>query len=263
MQDSMLRFAANISFLYKELPFLERFAASAAAGFKLVECHWPYEHPVEVLRDHLARAGQQVIMVNTALGDREGDFGLGAMPGREADFQAAFDQSLHYVTSLGAKRIHCMAGKVPVTSTSHRCFVDNLRRAADKAGPKGVELVIEPLNRRSAPGYFLAGTQQASDIIGEVDRPNLKLMYDVFHVQILEGDIIAKLERLLPIIGHVQIAAVPSRAEPDEGEINYRAVFAALERIGYQGVIGAEYQPRADTPSGLTWMKTLGVTLRP
>ena len=257
----MLRFAANISFLYKELPFLDRFAASAAAGFKFVECHWPYDHPVEALRDHLARAGQKLIMVNTSPGNVEqGDFGLGAMPGREKDFQAAFDQALHYVTSLGASRIHCMAGKVPVTATSHRTFVDNLRAGADKARDKGVELVIEPINQRSAPGYFLTGTRQASDIIGEIDRPNVKLMFDVFHLQILEGDIIAKLEKLLPIIGHVQIAAVPSRAEPDEGEINYRAVFDALERIGYAGIVGAEYQPRADTPSGLKWMQALGVS---
>lgn len=256
----MLRLAANISFLYKELPFLERFAASAAAGFKLVECHWPYDHPVEVLRDHLQRAGQQLIMVNTSPGAREGDFGLAAMPGRESEFQAAIDQSLHYVTALGAQRIHCMAGKVPVTATSHRSFVDNLRLGADKARDKSVELVIEPLNQRSAPGYFLTSTRQASDLIGEIDRPNVKLMFDVFHLQILEGDIIVKLEKLLPIIGHVQIAAVPSRAEPDEGEINYRAVFDALERIGYRGVVGAEYQPRADTPSGLGWMKKLGVS---
>lgn len=255
----MLRLGANISFLYKELPFLDRFAASASAGFKLVECHWPYEYPVEVLRDHLARAGQKLIMVNTSLGNREGDFGLGAVPGREADFQAAFDQALHYISALGGTRIHCMAGKVPVTASSHRAFVDNLRLAADKAKDKGVTLVIEPLNQRSAPGYFLTSTRQASDIIGEVDRQNLRLMFDVFHLQILEGDIIMKLEKLLPIIGHVQIAAVPSRAEPDEGEINYRAVFDALERIGYDGIVGAEYLPRADTPSGLGWMKTLGV----
>lgn len=255
----MIRLGANISFLYKELPFLERFAASAAAGFKLVECHWPYEHPVEVLRDHLARAGQKLIMVNTALGGGEGDFGLAAMPGREADFRAAFDQSLHYISALGGTRIHCMAGKVPVTAASHRAFVDNLRLAADKAQASGVTLVIEPLNQRSAPGYFLTSTRQAADIIGEVGRPNVKLMFDVFHLQILEGDIIMKLEHLLPLIGHVQIAAVPSRAEPDEGEINYRAVFDALERIGYDGIVGAEYQPRADTPSGLAWMRKLGV----
>ncbi len=255
----MLRLGANISFLYKELPFLDRFAASAAAGFKLVECHWPYEHPVEVLREALARAGQRLVMVNTSLGNREGDFGLAAMPGREADFQAAFDQALHYISALGGTRIHCMAGKVPVTASSHRAFVDNLRRAADKAKDKGVVLVIEPLNQRSAPGYFLTSTRQASDIIGEVDRQNVRLMFDVFHLQILEGDIIVKLEKLLPIIGHVQIAAVPSRAEPDEGEINYRAVFDALERIGYDGIVGAEYQPRGATDAGLVWMQKLGV----
>jgi hydroxypyruvate isomerase len=255
----MLRWSANISFLYKELPFLDRFAAAAEAGFTLIECHWPYEHTIETLRDRLARAGQSLIMVNTALGPREGDFGLGAVPEREADFQAALDQSLRYASALGATRIHCMAGKVPVTATAHRTFVDNLRLGADKAREHGVTLLIEPLNTRSAPGYFLTKSQQAVDIIAEVDRPNVKLMFDVFHLQIMEGDIITRLEKLLPLIGHVQIAAVPSRAEPDEGEINYRAVLDALERIGYQGVVGAEYLPRAGTKEGLVWRKTLGV----
>lgn len=256
----MLRFAANISFLFKELPFLERFAAAAEAGFTLVECHWPYDNSIEALRDRLKRAGQSLVMVNTAPGNLEaGDFGLGAMPGREADFQAALDQALLYVSSLGATRIHCMAGKVPVTATAHRTFVDNLRRGADKAESKGVTLVIEPINTRSAPGYFLTKSQQAIDIIAEVDRPNVRLLFDVFHLQIMEGDIITRLEKLLPMIGHVQIAAVPSRAEPDEGEINYRAVFDALERIGYAGVVGCEYLPRAGTMEGLVWRKKLGL----
>jgi hydroxypyruvate isomerase len=256
----MLRFAANISFLFKELPFLDRFSAAAEAGFRLVECHWPYDNPVEALRDRLERAGLSLVMVNTAPGNLEaGDFGLGAVPGREADFQAAFDQALLYVSSLGATRIHCMAGKVPVTATAHRTFVENLRVAADKAQGKGVTLVIEPINTRSAPGYFLTGSQQAIDIIAETDWPNVKLLFDVFHLQIMEGDIITRLEKLLPMIGHVQIAAVPSRAEPDEGEINYRAVFDALERIGYDGVVGCEYLPRAGTKEGLVWRRTLGV----
>ena len=256
----MLRLAANISFLFKELPFLDRFAAAAEAGFKLVECHWPYDNPVEALRDRLERAGQSLVMVNTAPGNLEaGDFGLGAMPGREADFQAALDQALQYVTALGATRIHCMAGKVPVTATAHLTFADNLRIGADKARDKGVTLVIEPINTRSAPGYFLTKSQQAIDIIAEVDRPNVKLLFDVFHLQIMEGDIITRLEKLLPSIGHIQIAAVPSRAEPDEGEINYRAVFDALERIGYDGVVGCEYLPRAGTRDGLVWRTKLGV----
>jgi 2-dehydrotetronate isomerase len=256
----MLRFAANISFLFKELPFLDRFAAAAEAGFRLVECHWPYDNSVEALRDRLERAGLSLVMVNTAPGNLEaGDFGLGAVPGREADFQAAFDQALRYVSSLGATRIHCMAGKVPVTATAHRTFVENLRVAADKAQDKGATLVIEPINTRSAPGYFLTKSQQAVDIIAEIDRPNVKLLFDVFHLQIMEGDIITRLETLLPLIGHVQIAAVPSRAEPDEGEINYPAVFDALERIGYDGVVGCEYLPRAGTKDGLVWRRTLGV----
>ncbi|HET6158044.1 MAG TPA: 2-oxo-tetronate isomerase [Dongiaceae bacterium] len=257
----MLRFAANISFLFKELPFLDRFAAAAEAGFKLVECHWPYDNPIEALRERLARMGQSLIMVNTAPGNLEaGDFGLGAVPGREADFQAALDQALSYVSALGATRIHCMAGKVPVTATAHRTFVDNLRIAADKTQGKGVTLVIEPINTRSAPGYFLTRSQQAVDIIQETGRPNVKLLFDVFHLQIMEGDIIMRLEKLLPFIGHIQIAAVPSRAEPDEGEINYRAIFDALERIGYDGVVGCEYLPRAGTRDGLAWMKKLGVS---
>ena len=255
----MLRFAANISFLYKELPFLDRFAAAAEAGFKFIECHWPYDNTIETLRDHLARAGQSLIMVNTAPGTREGDFGLAAVPGREADFQAALDQSLRYVSALGATRIHCMAGKVPVTATAHRTFVDNLRRGADKAAGKGAMLVIEPLNTRSAPGYFLTHAQQAVDIIGEVDRPNVKLLFDVFHLQIMDGDIIMRLEKLLPLIGHVQIAAVPSRAEPDEGEINYPAVFDALDRLGYKGWVGCEYKPRGRTEDGLRWGRAFGL----
>jgi len=153
-----------------------------------------------------------------------------------------------------------MAGKVPVTATAHRTFVDNLRRGADKAQGKGVMLLIEPINTRSAPGYFLTKSQQAIDIIAEVGRPNVKLMFDVFHLQIMEGDIITRLEKLLPMIGHVQIAAVPSRAEPDEGEVNYRAVFDALERIGYDGIVGCEYLPRAGTRDGLAWLRTLGVS---
>jgi hydroxypyruvate isomerase len=255
----MLRLAANISFLFKELPFLERFAAAAEAGFTLVECHWPYDNPIDVLGERLRRAGQSLVMVNTAPGEREGDFGLGAVAGREAEFQAAFDQALAYASALGATRIHCMAGKVPVTATAHRTFTDNLRTAADKAHDKGVTLVIEPINTRSAPGYFLTRSQQAVDIIAEVDRPNVKLLFDVFHLQIMEGDIITRLEKLKPLIGHVQIAAIPSRAEPDEGEINYRAVFDALERIGYDGVIGCEYLPRAGTEEGLAWRSALGV----
>jgi hydroxypyruvate isomerase len=257
----MLRFAANISFLFKELPFLDRFAAAAEAGFALVECHWPYDHAIRALRDRLERNRLSLVLVNTAPGMREGDFGLGALPGREAEFQAALDQALVYGSSLGATRVHCMAGKVPVTATAHRTFVDNLRRGADKARDQGVTLVIEPLNSRSAPGYFLAHAQQAVDLIGEVDRPNVKLLFDVFHIQITDGDIITRLESLLPLIGHVQIAAVPSRAEPDEGEINYRAVFDALERVGYDGVVGAEYLPRAGTREGLVWIKTLSVAL--
>ncbi len=203
----MLRFAANISFLFKELPFLDRFAAAAEAGFGLVECHWPYNHPVEALRDRMERARLSLVMVNTAPGNLE----------------AA------------------------------------ICAPAPKARGQGIVLVIEPINARSAPGYFLTTSQQAADLIAEIDRPNLKLLFDVFHLQIMEGDIITRLERLKPIIGHVQIAGVPSRAEPDEGEINYRAVFDALERIGYDEVVGCEYLPRAATKDGLAWRRTLGV----
>lgn len=257
----MLRFAANISFLFKELPFLDRFAAAAEAGFRLVECHCPYENSIEVLRERLRQTGLSLVMLNATSG-QPGDFGLGALPTCERAFEAAFDQALLYASALGATRIHCMAGKVSVSATAHRTFVDNLRRSADKAADKGVTLVIEPLNTRSAPGYFLTRSQQAADLIDEVNRPNVRLLFDVFHLQIMEGDIITRLEKLKPIIGHVQIAAVPSRAEPDEGEINYHAVFDALERIGYDGVVGCEYLPRGSTREGLTWRKKLGVDPR-
>ncbi|MCP1838499.1 hydroxypyruvate isomerase [Bradyrhizobium sp. USDA 4524] len=259
----MLRLAANISLLFKELPFLDRFSAAAEAGFKLVECHCPYENSIEVLQERLSQAGLSMVMLNAASRNQySGDFGVGAVPGRERDFEVAFDQALLYTSSLGATLIHCMAGKVAVSANAHRTFVHNLRRSADKAAEKGVTLVIEPLSTRLAPSYFLTRSQQAADLISEVERPNVGLLFDIFHLQIMEGDIITRLKKLKPIIRHVQIAAVPSRAEPDEGEINYRAVFDALEHIGYDGVVGCEYLPRGGTREGLMWRKKLDIDPR-
>jgi hydroxypyruvate isomerase len=198
--------------------------------------------------------------VNTPRGG-SADFGLGAVPGREAKFQAGFDLSLDYARAIGATAIHCMAGKSASgdRAAAESVFIDNLRIAADKAQSTGITLLIEPINHRDAPGYVLTRSDEAAAIIERTGRANIRLMFDCYHLQITEGDLTRRLETLLPIIGHVQIAAVPSRAEPDEGEIDYAHILAHLDRLGYAGWVGAEYKPRGLTEAGLGWREKLGV----
>jgi hydroxypyruvate isomerase len=260
----MPRFSANLSFLWPDRPLLERIDAAADAGFKAIELHWPYDTPAKAVRAKLEARGLVLLGVNTVRGDaRKGEFGLGALPGREAEFQAAVDQSIRFCVEAGGNAIHCMAGKVEPGSRSQArgVFVHNLQQASAKAAPHGITLLLEPINPRDAPGYFYSTVGEGASIIEEAGRPNIRLMFDCYHVGVAEGDILTKLERLLPIIGHVQIAAVPSRAEPDEGEISYPAIFNALDRLGYGGYVGCEYKPRADTTVGLAWTKALDVAL--
>ena len=181
------------------------------------------------------------------------------MPGREADFQDVADQAIAYARSCGAGAIHAMAGVVPGESKAEAAdtFVRNLQRAASKA-PE-LTFLLEPINQRDKPGYFYSTIDEAAEIIARTGAPNVRIMFDVYHVGVSEGDVLTRLERHLPSIGHVQIAAVPSRAEPDEGEIAYRAVFDALDRLGYEGWVGCEYKPRAGTDEGLRWRETLGI----
>ncbi len=258
-------FTANIAFLFPELPFLDRIAAAKRAGFDKVECHYPYEFPIEVLRERLDHAGVQLTGLNTDQGDpARGERGRAAVPGSEALFRRDFDQALAYATALGASVIHVMAGVASheQRAAARKAYVTNLRAVARLAAPVRVTLLLEPLNSRDAPGYLVSRSDDLAEIIAEVGEPNVKLLFDVYHVQIMEGDLTRRIERHREIIGHVQVAGVPSRAEPDDdNEVNFRAVFRALDAIGYQGLVGLEYRPRGDTAGGLGWMTTMG--LRP
>jgi len=260
----MPRFAANLAYLFTERPLIQRFAAAAAAGFKAVELQFPYDHAPSAIRAEIERHGLTQLGVNTTVGSRDGDSGLAAVPGRERDWDVVFKQALDYAVAIGGSAIHCMAGKVPTEQrpAAEKTFIANLMRSADAAGDRNITLLIEPLNPRDRPNYFLSRVEQAADVIAKVGRPNVKIQFDFYHVQIIGGDLITRFEKHQPLIGHVQIAAVPSRAEPDEGEINYPGIFAALDRLGWSGFVGCEYKPRARTEDGLGWARPYGVAPR-
>ncbi len=214
------------------------------------------------MRAACARHGLALLGLNTPVGDTaRGEFGLAALPGREADFADAMGQSITYAAAAGAGAIHVMAG-VTAGMDQEACratLIANLARFAPEAAGQGLTLLLEAINHRDKPGYFYSRQEEAADIIAAVGAPNLKLMFDVYHCGVAEGDITRKLERFLPLIGHVQIAAVPSRAEPDEGEVDYRHIFATLARLGWEKPIGCEYKPRAGTDAGLGWRKVFRV----
>jgi 2-dehydrotetronate isomerase len=253
------RFAANLAYLFTERPLLERFGAAAAAGFRAVELQFPYDHAPSAVKAELARHGLTMLGVNTALG-RSGE-GVAAVPGHEQEFATLFKQALDYVVAIGGCQIHCLAGKVPPEQrpAAETTFIRNLARAADAARERGITLLVEPINPRDRPDYFLTRAEQAADIIAKVERPNVRIQFDFYHAQIVGGDLITRFEKHLRLVGHVQIAAVPSRHEPDEGEVNYPAIFAALNRLGYGGWIGCEYRPRGKTEDGLGWAREYGI----
>ena len=259
----MPRIAANLAYLFTERPLIERFGAAAAAGFKTVELQFPYDHAAAAIKAEIARHGLTQLGLNTAQG-RTGEFGLAAVPGRERDWEALFKQALDYVVAIGGCQIHCLAGKVPPEQrpAAERTFIANLARAADAAGEKNIALLIEPINPRDRPDYFLNRIEHAADIIAKVGRPNVKIQFDFYHAQIVGGDLITRFEKHLPVVGHVQIASVPARAEPDEGEVNYPAVLAAVDRLDYKGFVACEYRPRGRTEDGLAWAQVYGVVSR-
>ena len=259
----MPRLAANIGLMFAERPPLERLGAAAAAGFTAVETQSPYADPAPAMRAELERHGLTMLGINTATG-KPGEFGLGAVPGRERDFAATFRHALDYIVEIGGSAIHCMAGVVPPEQREDatRTFVANLKEAAALAVAKDIMLLIEPINLRDRPNYFLNRAGQAADIIDQVGAPNVKMQFDFYHLQIAEGDLIRRFEKFLPWVGHVQIAAVPSRAEPDEGELNYPAILAAVDQLGYTGWVAAEYRPRGRTEEGLAWARQYDVTPR-
>jgi 2-dehydrotetronate isomerase len=256
----MPRFAANLAYLFTERPLLERFAAAAAAGFTAVELQSPYDHQAADIRREIERHGLTILGINTPPAPGA-ETGLAAVPGREQEFAALFGRALDYAVAIGGRTIHCMSGRVPADRTreAESVFVANLRRAANLAGEKGLGLLIEPLNHRDRPDYVLHLPEQAAAIIERVGRANVRMQFDFYHVQIEGGDLITRFARHHAIIGHVQVAAVPSRAEPDEGEVNYPAVFQMIDRSGYGGWVGCEYRPRGRTEDGLGWGRAYGL----
>ncbi|KAB2700250.1 TIM barrel protein [Ochrobactrum sp. Kaboul] len=253
----MASFSANLGFLWQELPLPDAIRAAKAAGFDAVECHWPYNFDAGAVAAALRETGLTMLGLNTSRGNVEaGDNGLAAIPGREDEAQAAIRQAVDYAVAIGALNIHVMAGKAE-GEAAHRTFVANLAYACEQAAAHDITILIEPLNHRDAPGYFLKTSGQAIAIISQVAASNLKLMFDCYHLQIMEGDISKRLEALLPHIGHVQIAAVPDRAEPDHGELDYRHIVRLLDALGYEKPLGAEYRPKTTTDAGLSWLSGL------
>lgn len=254
--DVMPRFSANTGFLWLDRPLLSRIDAAGKAGFQAVEFHYPYDHDPVIVRERCQRAGVRILGINTPVGDGDaGEFGLAALPGREQAFHALFDMTLAWAVDAGASAIHVLAGHTAAIdrTLAFETMAENLAKAADKALRHGIMLLLEPMNPRDRPGYFFKTVDQAVDVIAHVARDNIKIMFDIYHVAISEGDVITRLRSHVAQIGHIQIAAVPSRAEPDEGEIAYREIYKVLDEIGYQGFVGAEYRPRTTTDAGLGW----------
>ena len=197
--------------------------------------------------------------INTAPGrSAASEFGLAALPGREQEFSCLFSQALDYISAIGGSQVHCLAGRIPPEQRplAERAFIRNLVQAADTARARNITLLIEPINARDRPDYFLTRAEHAADIIAKVDRPNVRLQFDFYHAQIMGGDLIKRFEKYFPLVGHVQIAAVPSRHEPDEGEVNYSEIFSMLDALGYSSWVACEYRPRATTEAGLGWARS-------
>ncbi|WP_027014265.1 2-oxo-tetronate isomerase [Comamonas composti] len=262
----MPRFAANLSMLYNELDFLDRFAAAAGDGFQAVEYLFPYDFAPEQLAERLHANGLQQALFNAPPGDwAAGERGLACIPGREAEFAQGMERAIDYARALGCPRIHVMAGIRPAGASEEMLrstYVANMRRAAQLAAPHGIAILLEPINGRDMPGFFLNRQDQAHVLVAEIAKPNVRVQMDLYHCQIAEGDLAMKIRAYLPTgrIGHIQIAGVPERHEPDIGEINHGYLFQLLDELGYDGWIGCEYRPaRGSVPQGtsqgLGWLK--------
>ena len=257
----MPRFAANLSFLFTELPFLDRFEAAASAGFRAVEFLFPYATPAAEIRARLDATGLEVALFNLPPGHWDkGERGYTAIPGRDDDLMHGAHLALTYAAALGCRKLHALAGLV-VHGADRRTYIANLGRICGIAADEGVTILIEPINTRDMPGYFLTRTAHARDIIAEVGAPNLALQLDLYHRAIMEGGCLQAIADFAPIVAHYQIASPPDRGEPDAGALDYRALLAAIDATGYTGFVGCEYKPRAGTVAGLTWAEKLGVPL--
>ena len=254
----MPHLAANLSLMFNEIDFLDRFAAARKQGFSAVEYLFPSAYPKAELAARLKSEGLQQVLFNAPPGDFDGgDRGLAGLPGREEEFRRSLELALDYAEALGCPRIHVMAGNVPggASREAHRAtFIANLRSAAALAGQAGVQLMVEALNPTDFPGYLVGSLETALDVISAVAADNVFLQYDLYHCQMMRGQLAATMRDRFPLIGHMQIAGVPGRNEPDgTQEINYPALFALMDELGYQGWVGCEYRPRGDTATGLAW----------
>jgi hydroxypyruvate isomerase len=257
----MPRFAANLTMLFNEVPFLDRFEKAAAAGFTGVEYLFPYDFPVEELVAKLKANNLSQVLHNLPAGNwGAGERGIAILPERVDEFRAGVDKAIDYATALGCPQVNILAGIVPAGADRevlHNTFVNNLKFAAPKIKEAGLKLLIEPINTRDIPGFFLNYTKQAKAIIEEVGSDNLFIQYDIYHMQIMEGDLARTIEANLSQIAHIQLADNPGRNEPGTGEINYPFLFRHLDAIGYEGWVGCEYKPKGETAAGLGWLKEL------
>jgi hydroxypyruvate isomerase len=258
----MPKFSAHLTQLFTEAPFAQRFGAASRAGFRGCEFRFPFDYRAAEVAGWLSDAGLKNVLFNARAGDwAAGERGIAAAPGREAEFRESVHEALDYARALSTPAIHVMAGNVPFDANRPRCretFVESLKFAAREAARSNVAITIEPLNTQDLPNYFLTTQAQSASILQDVAEPNLRMQLDLYHAQINEGDLAAKIRRYLPHIGHIQVASVPGRHEPDDGEINYPYLFRLLDELGYDGWVGCEYVPRGDTALGLGWMKRYG-----
>ena len=257
----MPKFAANLSMMFNEVPFPERFAAAAKAGFTAVEFLFPYDYAPAEVADWLTENGLRNALFNMPPGDfAGGERGIASLPGREAEFREGVAKAVEYALALGTPTVHCMAGLFPegADRARHRAlYIENVRFAAQEMAKHGRVLVIEPINPRDMPSYFLNTQAEGHAICKEIGLPNLKVQMDFYHCQIVEGDLTMTFKKYFAGIGHVQIASVPARHEPDEGEVNYRHIFKLLDEMGYDGYVGCEYRPRGRTEDGLVWLREM------
>jgi hydroxypyruvate isomerase len=259
----MPKFAANLSMMFPELEPPARFRVARDAGFTAVEYLRPYAHKLEEMRGWLADASLELVLINSPAGNAEaGERGLAALPGREADFRESFNLALEYATGLGAGMVHVLAGTVPEGMPVAACeevFIANIKGAADRAKARGVKLLLEPLNVRDAPGYLHTTTSHTRRLIEAIGSDNVFIQYDLYHMQIMQGDLVEGLRRQLDLVRHVQFSSLPGRNEPQYGEVNLPYVFEQIDAMGYEGWVGCEYRPKAGTLEGLSWANAYGL----
>jgi hydroxypyruvate isomerase len=257
------RFAANLSMMFNEVSFLDRFEAARKAGFEGVEYLFPYDHPASEIRKRLDDNGLQQVLFNMPPGDwGAGERGVACLPGRVREFRDSVKKAIDYAGALGCKQVHCMAGIVPSSVsqvTAASVYAANVAWAAEQMHPAAVMLVIEPINQRDMPGFFLQTQEQGAAVVEAVGRDRLGLQFDIYHCQVTEGDVTKRMEALMPAIAHIQIADVPARNEPGTGEIGWEFVFRRIDELGYRGWVGCEYRPAGNTVAGLAWRERFGV----